>query len=56
MTAKNEYNLLLENGDLLELYPKLSGSWRKDEKTFTAIWAKNVEAIKNIDVNFDEYN
>lgn len=55
MQVKREYETLLENGELLELYPWLSGSWRKDKNKFTALWDKNIEAIKNIDVNFDEY-
>lgn len=55
MKAKEEYNVLLDNGELLELYPELSGSWAKDKKKFTVIWEQNIEAIKNIDVNFDEF-
>lgn len=55
MKVKNEYNVLLQSGDLLELYPELSGSWPKDKKKFTLIWEQNVEAIKDIDVDFDEY-
>ena len=54
MTAKNEYNVLLESGELLEMYPELSGSWSKDKNKFTLIWEQNIEAIKDIDVNFDE--
>ena len=55
MKVKKEYDVLLENGELLEMYPELSGSWSKDKNKFTAIWEQNIEAIKNIDVNFDEY-
>ncbi len=54
MKAKNEYQVLLENGELLEMYPGLSGSWDKDKKRFTIIWEQNIEAIKDIDVDFDE--
>jgi len=54
MKAKNEYDELLANGELLELYPDLSGSWQKDKKIFISTWEQNVEAIKNIDKNFDE--
>jgi len=53
MTAKKEYNVLLENGELLELYPELSGSWKEDKELFTPIWETNKEAIKNIDEDFD---
>lgn len=55
MKAKEEYNVLLENGELLELYPELSGSWAKDKKKFTTIWEQNIEAIKNIDIDFEEF-
>lgn len=55
MKAKKEYDVLLENGELLEMYPELSGSWKEDKKNFIVIWEQNIEAIKNIDVNFDEY-
>lgn len=54
MKAKNEYDELLKNGELLELYPDLSGSWQKDKNSFTAAWEQNVEAIKDTDTNFDE--
>lgn len=54
MKAKREYNALLSNGELLELYPELSGSWREDKDKFTSLWEQNIEAIKNIDINFDE--
>ena len=56
MRAKKEYEVLLNNGELLEMYPELSGVWSKDKKRFTKIWEQNVEAIKNIDINFDEFN
>lgn len=55
MKVKDEYEVLLDSGELLELYPELSGSWAKDKKKFTKIWEQNIEAIKNIDVDFDEF-
>lgn len=55
MRVRKEYDILLENGELLELYPELSGSWGKDKNKFTVLWDKNIEAIKNIDTNFNEY-
>lgn len=54
MRVKKEYQVLLDSGELLEMYPELSGSWEKDKKKFTLIWEQNVEAIKNIDVTFEE--
>ncbi len=56
MIVKKEYNVLLEGGELLEMYPELSGSWEKDEKVFTSIWEKNQEAIRDIEGDFDEFN
>ena len=60
MKAKQEYDVLVESGELLELYPELSGSWRKDKKSFTEIWEKNLEAINDEDDTlfneFDEYD
>lgn len=56
MRAKQEYHVLLENGELLEMYPELSGSWSKDKNQFTVLWEQNAEAIKNIDVDFDEFD
>ena len=55
MKTKKEYDVLLENGELLEMYPELSGSWSQDKNSFTVIWEQNIEAIKNIDINFDEF-
>lgn len=55
MKIKDEYTSLLETGELLEIFPELSGSWAKDRSKFTVLWEKNIAAIKNIDVNFDEY-
>mgnify|MGYP003643019914 CR=1 FL=1 len=54
MKIKKEYCSLLDNGELLDMFPELSGSWLKDKSKFTDLWNKNIEAIKNIDVNFDE--
>jgi hypothetical protein len=54
MKIKIAYKILLENGELLEMYPELSGSWVKDKTKFTALWKQNLEAIKDIDKDFDE--
>jgi hypothetical protein len=54
MSAKKEYDALLQSGDLLELYKGLSGNWDKDRKTFTELYDLNVKAIKEIDVHYEE--
>lgn len=56
MKARLEYNLLKENGELLEMYPELSGSWSKDKESFTEIWEQNMEAINGIESEFDDYD
>lgn len=55
MKVKKEYDVLLDSGELLEMYPELSGSWKKDKNKFTKIWEQNIKAIKDIDVDFDEF-
>ena len=55
MNSRTEYKVLLENGELLEMYPELSGSWSKDKEKFSILWEQNLEAIKDIDVDFDEH-
>jgi len=55
MKAKEEYNILLDKGELLEMYPELSGHWIKDRRKFTKIWKQNIEAIRNIDIDFNEF-
>lgn len=54
MKVKREYEALLDSGELEIMFPQLSGSWKKDEVLFTSLWEQNIEAIKDIDVNFDE--
>ena len=54
MEVKREYKALLDNGELLIMFPELSGKWIKDKKAFTESWTKNREAINEIDVNFEE--
>lgn len=55
MKLKQGYDALLRDGELLEMYPELSGSWEKDKEAFSVIWEQNIEAIKNIDIDYDEF-
>ena len=41
MEARKEYEVLLRGGDLLEMFPKLSGQWERDKKIFTKIYEEN---------------
>lgn len=53
MKCKREYQVLLDSGELGEMYPELTGVWSKDKKKFTEYWEKNQEAILNLD--FEDY-
>lgn len=55
MESRAEYNNLLDAGELLEMYPELSGVWQEDKNRFLEIWEQNAEAIKHIDVDYNEY-
>lgn len=54
MQCKKEYELLLNNGELLEMYPMLSGIWLKDKSDFTEMFNQNKD-IYNTDTNYDEF-
>ena len=45
--ARSEYQLLSDMGDLLELYPELTGSWVKDKAKFMALWESNQDALNS---------
>lgn len=53
MKASKEYNILLESGELLELYPELSGIWSKDNKKFTHMWEQNQDILMDLEIDFD---
>ena len=56
MNARREYNILLDLGELNELYPNLTGIWEKDKKKFTSIWEQNQEILGGIDINdYEEF-
>jgi hypothetical protein len=56
MKVKKEYDTLLDSGELQIMFPQLSGSWKEDKVTFTSLWEQNIEAIKDIDVDFNEFS
>lgn len=56
MNVRSEYDVLLDLGDLRELYPNLKGIWEKDKKDFTYIWEQKQAILGDIDVNnFEEF-
>ena len=54
MSAKGEYTVLLELGDLLALYPDLTGEWDADEVEFTKMWEANKDVFKDLDMDYEE--
>lgn len=55
MSAISEYNMLLDLGELLELYPGLTGEWKNDSKKFTSMWEKNQEIFNDYEIDeFEE--
>lgn len=51
--AKQEYNILLNCGELLEMFPNFSGNWSRDKKEFLKFHELN-EEILNLEVNYEE--
>ena len=52
--AKAQYNMLKKSGDLLDLYPELSGeSWAKDKKDFTEIYTLTMNGVIDMEVDYD---
>lgn len=50
MSAKKQYNMLLKNGILLELYPELIGEWSLDKDTFTKLYEANLYFTEPLEV------
>lgn len=53
--ARAEYQLLSDMGDLLMLYPDLTGDWEEDKRKFMSLWESNQNAL-NSDFAEDEDN
>lgn len=51
---KSIYESLLESGDLLEMFPGLSGDWAKDKKDFKRQYDMNNQALIE-GYEFDEF-
>jgi hypothetical protein len=49
MSIREEYDALLESGDLRMLFPRASGKWETDEKRFTMIYQANQAMLKGYD-------
>lgn len=55
MSAKKQYNILLKNGILLELYDTMTGIWLEDKHEFERIYEAEESFTNNIETEFDEY-
>lgn len=55
MTAKKQYNILLKQGSLLDLYETLSGVWEEDKEEFERVYELEQSFINNIDVEYDGF-
>lgn len=47
--VKQEYDLLLESGDLKVLFPRASEIWEKDKKQFTQIYEANQKLLNDFE-------
>lgn len=55
MSAKKQYNMLLKNGILLELYEELEGNWELDKDSFTKLYEANLFFTEHLEVeDYDE--
>ena len=54
MSAKGEYHTLLALGDLLDIYPELTGDWELDKTTFTSLWEDNKEMFAKNNLSYEE--
>jgi hypothetical protein len=45
--ARAEYQLLSDMGDLLALYPELTGDWEEDKDKFMLWWESNQDALNS---------
>lgn len=57
MTAKKQYNLLLKQGLLLEIYDVqgLTGDWNIDKEIFESIYELETSFINNTEVIDEDY-
>ena len=50
MFPEQQYNVLLESGELFELFPTSNGIWEEDKYFFNLFVEKNEEAIEDFDI------
>lgn len=55
MTPAQQYKELLEQENLLELYPNMTGVWENDKKSFKEIWDLEQSYLNSIEIIDEEY-
>lgn len=54
--AKLIYETMLASGELLELFPDLTGDWSKDKKHFMSQYDLNEDFLQSgMDLDFDNF-
>lgn len=43
--AQNHYQLLKDRGELNEIFPKATGDWEKDKKSFNRLYEENIKFV-----------
>jgi hypothetical protein len=52
---KEQYDILLKNGELLDMFPHFSKKWEKDKDEFISSWEESNRITDDLDIDFDEY-
>lgn len=54
--AKKEYDMLLKSGDLFEMFPDFTGSWKEDKEEFLVFWSLNQKVLEDttLDIEIEE--
>ena len=52
--AQNHYNLLLDTGELLELFPKATKNWEEDKIFFIEYYNQNLKILEDFENNDEE--
>ena len=51
---EKEYSLLLNSGELTQMFPTFSGEWDKDKKIFTKYFEENQKIFNQDILDLDE--
>ena len=51
---QKQYNLLLESGELKEMFPNFKGEWEKDRRAFTRHFEENERMLNDNILDLDD--